>query len=196
MYKVGSLYNSPFDHIEHPNFLTKNQIDYTLKNIENLPYEKGTTEEKGIRESRIKWIPLNKTFNKLYTTVLELVHISNSYNWKFDLKELTFPFQYTEYHSTNNGRYDWHVDVGENKRSYRKLSLTIQLSHPSEYEGGDFQLFGGNQKEKSTNFPYTTMQKGLGTIIIFPSYMVHRVTPVTKGIRKSLVLWVGGCTFT
>jgi PKHD-type hydroxylase len=71
--------------------------------------------------------------------------------------------------------------------SKRKVSITVQLSDPSEYEGGDLQYFrGGNPDNADTVF------KKKGYVFLFPSYMMHRVTPVTQGVRKSLVLWVGG----
>lgn len=72
-------------------------------------------------------------------------------------------------------------------KANRKLSLVCQLSDPSEYEGGEFQINPGG----SILVPERTK----GTVIIFPSYLVHRVAPVTKGTRRSLVLWVEGPAF-
>jgi PKHD-type hydroxylase len=94
--------------------------------------------------------------------------------------------QYTEYHATNRGKYDWHHDVDWNNPSGldRKLSVTVQLSDPSEYEGGDFQFMEVEQPSEEA--------KTKGTILMFPSYLQHRVTPVTDGVRKSLVLWFTG----
>ena len=70
----------------------------------------------------------------------------------------------------------------------RKVSLTVQLSDPSEYEGGDLEISKGGLSEDSGY----KMHRGKGTVVIFPSYMMHRVTPVTRGTRRSFVLWVGG----
>jgi PKHD-type hydroxylase len=69
----------------------------------------------------------------------------------------------------------------------RKISITVQLSDPNDYEGGVLELNVGNT--------IVQMPKEKGCAVLFPSYILHRVTPVTKGIRKSLVLWVGGTTF-
>ena len=97
------------------------------------------------------------------------------------------PLQYTEYHAEDTGFYNWHTDVnwlGQDDAD-RKLSVTIQLSDPDEYEGGDFefQFIPGPEQEAA---------KKKGTILIFPSHQIHRVTNVTKGVRKSLVAWFEG----
>ena len=73
------------------------------------------------------------------------------------------------------------------KFSRRKISITVQLSDPSEYEGGDLQI--------KINAGQSDTPKGLGNVVIFPSYLLHRVTPVTKGLRRSLVLWITGPAF-
>jgi len=71
--------------------------------------------------------------------------------------------------------------------SKRKVSMVVQLSDPSEYEGGELQYFKGGNPENSES-----IMKMKGLTVVFPSYMMHRVTPITKGVRKSLVLWLGG----
>jgi PKHD-type hydroxylase len=65
--------------------------------------------------------------------------------------------------------------------------MVIQLSEPNEYEGGDLQLLSGSEP--------TTADKAKGKVVMFPSYMLHRVTPVTSGIRKTLVVWITGPSF-
>mgnify|MGYP003677217951 FL=1 len=69
----------------------------------------------------------------------------------------------------------------------RKLSLSIQLTDPKEYEGGELYIYEGDKGEK--------MKQGQGDLILFPSYMLHEVKPVTKGERNSLVCWVTGKQF-
>jgi PKHD-type hydroxylase len=66
----------------------------------------------------------------------------------------------------------------------RKISLVVQMSDPEDYEGGSLEL--------NTGGPIVEPTKTKGSVIIFPSYLLHRVTPVTSGLRKSLVLWAGG----
>jgi PKHD-type hydroxylase len=111
-------------------------------------------------------------------------------NEQFHNFELTgFPddFQYTVYHSTEGGHYDWHMDLSTRQPIPRKLSLSIQLSDPDDYEGCDLQFYGHHQLE--------TAPRTRGTAIVFPSYILHRVTPVISGTRKALVAWAGGPKF-
>jgi PKHD-type hydroxylase len=113
---------------------------------------------------------------------------ANDELWKFDIHDVLENIQYTEYHATDDGHYDWHQDIGPGNASLRKISLTVQLTEDSAYEGGDLEIWNGGSNSDKT-------PRGSGVVIIFPSYMMHRVTPVTSGIRRSLVLWVGGQHF-
>jgi PKHD-type hydroxylase len=84
--------------------------------------------------------------------------------------------------------YDWHVDVGGGVLSTRKISIVIQLDHPTDYEGGDLILKRGAGDEP--------VFKQKGSVVMFPSYMLHRVTPVTGGLRRTAVLWATGPHFS
>jgi len=123
-----------------------------------------------------------------FNNVFEYVN-SNFYN--FDINGYDY-FQYAEYDAKKSGRYDWHMDLtfGEGSRdvySTRKLSMSMLLNTPGvDFEGGDFQTF----LAKEINVPLKR-----GQILIFPSFIVHRVKPVTKGVRRSLVIWVTGPGF-
>lgn len=79
--------------------------------------------------------------------------------------------------------YDNHLDIGPGKASVRKLSVTVQLSAAGDYDGGDLELWKTDAADREQ-----------GTVIIFPSYLVHGVTPVTRGVRRSLVMWCIGTT--
>lgn len=94
--------------------------------------------------------------------------------------------QFTEYHASEGGKYDWHHDVNwsSNFPWDRKLSLTIQLSDPSDYEGGQFEFM------EVEGVPEIARQGG--SVLVFPSYLKHRVLPVTRGTRRSLVAWFSG----
>ena len=163
-----------------------------LTNLDKLaatyPYTKGTivgNDEivESIRKSKIKWIHPNDDSQWLYDKIINMVVEANNTMWNFNLYSVIDSIQYTEY-SEGGGHYDWHMDIGPGSISHRKVSITIQLSDPSEYEGGDLELWYGG----------STIQipKNKGLTVIFPSFSMHRVTPITKGVRKSLVLWVGG----
>jgi len=102
--------------------------------------------------------------------------------WNFDIWGYQDLLQYTKYYG-NGGHYDWHADLGPGI-SNRKLSCVLQLSTPEEYEGGELQMNPGGD--------IMSVPKGLGTICFFPSFLLHRVTPLTSGTRKSLVTWLCG----
>jgi PKHD-type hydroxylase len=99
--------------------------------------------------------------------------------------------QFTEYYGAEEGggKYDWHVDIfWDNPMPFdRKLSVTIQLSEPSDYEGGQFEFFG--MQSPGEEF------RRRGSVLVFPSVFNHRVLPVTAGERLSLVTWVEGPKF-
>ena len=140
------------------------------------------------RTSRIKWIPQSNEWWWLYEKLANFAKEANNSLWEFDLNTIPEQIQYTEYLGTNKGHYDWHADIGPGMLSQRKISITVQLSHPDDYEGGDLELFRGG----SMDGPFEKAERNQGCVFLFPSYTMHRVTPVTKGIRKSFVLWLGG----
>jgi PKHD-type hydroxylase len=140
---------------------------------------------KDIRRSQVSWLQ-NKpdttwVFDKLADVAAEL----NAKFFRFDLVGFGEALQMTNYNSGENGMYGWHVDYGGNVS--RKLSLVVQLSHPSDYEGGELQI--------KTDANNSTVKKQRGFIVAFPSYTLHQVTPVTKGTRQSLVAWISGPPF-
>lgn len=137
-----------------------------------------------VRRSNIKWLPKSEEFAWVYDRLLNYITIANNNMWDFDLYTVLDSIQYTQYDGTENGFYDWHLDTGPNELSYRKLSLVVQLAEPSSYEGGDLEIRSGSG--------VSSVSKTIGTVTVFPSYLLHRVTPVTAGLRESLVLWAGG----
>lgn len=110
---------------------------------------------------------------------------ANNNLWDFDLISADEKIQYTEYLAEDEGHYTWHQDIGPGMASQRKVSITVQLSESDEYEGGDLEIWrGGNN--------VVAAERGAGVTVLFPSYLMHRVTKVSKGKRRSFVLWVGG----
>lgn len=174
------------------NGFSDDELEKIYTNVANLSFTKGTTgadnnEDNPIRSSQIKWIPTNDEWSWLYTKLINMIIEANNAIWNFNLHGGLDLIQYTEYHATDKGHYGWHQDIGSGPMSTRKISVTVQISDSSEYEGGDLEYFSGGDPEKAVKVP---RKKGL--VFIFPSFMMHRVTPVTKGTRKSFVLWVGG----
>lgn len=170
---------------------TTEELDKISKQVEQIPFQVANTasDMEDIRTSKIKWIPQTEEWNWLYEKLMMFARIANDEMWQFDLTSAPEHIQYTEYHGDVNGEYSWHQDIGPDELSTRKISITVQLSDNSEYEGGDLKFWlGGKNLEDNALFA----QRGKGTVILFPSYLYHAVTPVTKGIRKSFVLWLGG----
>ena len=139
-----------------------------------------------IRKSEVGWVPHNQEFHWMYQRLGNLVSEANDKMWNFNLAGMAELIQYAVY-PPDGGHYSWHMDTGPGKFSRRKISITVQLCDADEYVGGELQMkIGGGEK---------TFPRGKGMTCIFPSYLLHRVTPVTKGYRKSLVLWVTGPPF-
>ena len=140
-----------------------------------------------LRITRVAWILKQPEIQWLHARLEEMVLRINAQFYRYDLFGLNEPFQYTIYDAGEGGYYKWHVDMGEKNYEPRKISLSLQLSDPSDYEGGDLELEVGDGP--------VSAEKAVGTLIAFPSYVLHRVTPVTAGLRKSLVIWVAGPEF-
>jgi PKHD-type hydroxylase len=140
-----------------------------------------------LRITRVAWMERNPETAWLYARLEEMVLRLNAQFYKFDLFGLNESFQYTVYDGMEGGHYNWHVDLGVEKFEPRKISLSLQLTDPSRYEGCDLVLEAGDG-------PYRA-EKARGTLIAFPSYVLHRVTPIESGVRKSLVIWVSGPEF-
>jgi PKHD-type hydroxylase len=169
---------------------TDEELDKIYKDVANIQFINAGTgpennQDKSIRSSSVKWVPKNKEWGWLYDKMMTMIKEANDTIWNFDLYSVLDDIQYTEYHATNDGHYGWHQDIGPGALSTRKVSITVQLSGPDEYEGGDLEYWKGGQDIQKA-------PRGKGVVFIFPSYMMHRVTPVTKGVRRSFVLWVGG----
>jgi PKHD-type hydroxylase len=140
-----------------------------------------------LRITRVAWIENKPPIQWLHARLSEMVLQINAQFYRYDLYGLNEAFQYTVYEGAQGGYYGWHVDMGEKRYEPRKFSLSLQLSDPSDYEGGDLVLEAGDG-------PYRG-EKSPGSLIAFPSFVLHRVVPVTSGVRKSLVIWVAGPEF-
>jgi PKHD-type hydroxylase len=139
-----------------------------------------------IRVTQTAWMEHNSESKWIYDRVQSVTRALNDRVYQFALSGFSEHLQYTIYHGTEGGHYDWHVDQGP-LRTRRKLSISVQLSDSSQYEGCELQFYAGNQIE--------TAPRDRGTVIAFPSYVLHRVTPCTKGTRKAIVAWTTGPQF-
>ena len=146
---------------------------------------KGGVIDTKTRTSHISWIPFKK-MPEMYKNIEKIMKATNGNHFGFDGMTITEMAQYTEY--PEGGFYDWHVDNDVNMQHeppVRKISMTLLLSPESEFEGGDLELMSEGKIGKLKQ----------GQAIFFASFVRHRVKPVTRGNRKSLVMWFGGTPF-
>jgi len=141
-----------------------------------------------VRRADLVWLDADRTDQWVLDRMMRLVADANRDIFDFLLGGFDEALQLTRYRSDALGHYDWHSDRGGNGFSrFRKLSVVVQLSVPESYEGGDLEINATGVIE--------TMPRDRGMAILFPSYALHRVTPVTRGTRHSLVTWVHGPNF-
>ena len=146
---------------------------------------KGGKHDTKKRVTTISWIPFAK-MPQMYKQIENQLSIVNLNHFMFDGVTLTEPAQFTEY--PKGGFYDWHMDLdvnGAHEPPIRKISMTILLSDSSTFKGGHLEFMEKNK----------TPELKQGQAIFFASFIRHRVAPVTKGIRRSLVMWFGGTPF-
>jgi PKHD-type hydroxylase len=137
------------------------------------------------RTSHISWIPFKKMAD-MYKDIEHIMRTTNGNHFGFDGMQITEMAQYTEY--PEGGFYEWHVDNDVNcahEPPVRKISMTLLLSPENEFEGGDLELMAEGKTAKLKQ----------GNAIFFASFIRHRVKPVTRGRRQSLVMWFGGTPF-
>lgn len=147
-----------------------------------------------IRNSQTSWIRNYWIYRLLKPIVLHAN--SSSDGWNFNINDYE-AVQFTKY--LPDGHYNWHNDTSAVKETklIRKLSMIVQLSNPEDYEGGKlkFNLRGLDSMEKDTIVESPEEFKTQGSIIVFPSYLWHKVETITKGTRYSLVMWSLGESF-
>jgi PKHD-type hydroxylase len=154
----------------------------------------------GPRVSKINHQNLNENNKWIFDRLNQLIMHCNWKFFNYDLTGYEF-YQYAEYHAKDAGHYDYHVDImfgGDNLRGLaagfetRKLSMSLLLNDPEvDFEGGGFYINVGG----GGNVGAEIKELRLGSAILFPSFIMHKVAPVTKGIRKSLTVWVTGPKF-
>ena len=145
----------------------------------------GGAVNSNIRRSQISWLSNSADTSWVFEKLADVAARINAKHFRFELTGFGEPLQLTNYDQSENGMYGWHQDYGGGVS--RKLSMAVQLADPSEYEGGNLQVMTATEP--------TNIRKQRGLIAVFPSYIVHQVTPVTQGSRQSLVAWVSGPAF-
>lgn len=138
-----------------------------------------------MRKSSVMGIGPEPQHQWLYQKLEQVAYGANHERYHFDMAGFGEALQLTRYGAGDF--FDWHMDFGPGEISHRKLGITVQLSDPEAYEGGDLEF---RVSERVVKAPRTK-----GTIIVFPAFVQHRVTVITKGTRESIVAWVSGPAF-
>ena len=149
----------------------------------NRPEGGGVDTKKRI--TTISWIPF-KAMPEMYRDIEATMLKANNNHFGFDGMRLTEVAQFTHYQK--GSFYEWHMDndvMGKHQPPVRKISMTLLLSDPNTFEGGELEFMHKGKIAKLKQ----------GQAIFFASWLQHRVKPVTKGERKSLVMWFGGPSF-
>jgi PKHD-type hydroxylase len=182
-----------------PNVFNNENFDnmekYVSDNIEQLsPASVGNADDLSLdheyRRSNIMFFKDNQELPDIYSSVVNTVLSVNNIHYKYNLNYIE-PLQYSVYESNDQGFYDIHCDnvYARNSSGFmRKISFSILLNDPEEFEGGDLMFH-------TTTEPFKVSLKK-SDMILFPSFVPHSVSPVTKGVRKTLVGWVCGPNFT
>lgn len=140
---------------------------------------------KSVRRSQVAWLSNTADTKWVFKKLADVASQLNAEHYRLDLTGFGEALQLTNYDQSENGMYGWHQDYGG--KISRKLSMSMQLTDPSRYEGGNLQVMTSGEP--------INVRKQRGLIAIFPSYVLHQVTPVTQGSRQSLVAWISGPAF-
>lgn len=200
------LLPNPYEKLEitypycfNDNIFTNDEIASIITYCSDMKLESGVVvapdgpAESERRKSDIKFVHPDDNNYWIFERLQQAIAHLNDRYYGFDLTGFD-AFQYTEYNKEGS-KYDYHMDtvMGNQKTpnlyATRKLSMIIPLVERSEYEGGDFQLLTGLPENPET------VDQIKGRMIVFPSFMLHRVTPIISGVRKSLVVWCVGPKF-
>ena len=187
--------------LEFPNFLNDDEINFIINKADNIVEQgevydgdaQGNITNEEYRNSPVSFLnPDDKEVSHIFRKLTDIILDINAKHYDFTLQFIE-PLQYTKYIGNNSkpGFYGKHTDGSGFKTGFvdRKLSFSILLCDPNNYEGGDLIAYTGTDTEG-----YIPKMKK-GTIVFFPSALTHEVTPVTKGERISLVGWINGPEF-
>jgi len=180
------------DHVvfENSNDINRGLVDCFSKNL--YTHNPEITDDPKIRKTSVGYI--DTKYDPLNSIIWGYIRHANKQFFKYDLSSFQ-PIQFSKYQ--DGGFYPWHQDVLRTTKiqNTRKLSLTLTLSDESSYDGGLFQFYNGGVNDSVNWIALSEKIRKMGTVIVFDSRDWHRVTPVTKGVRYSIVCWTVGPNF-
>lgn len=191
LYKIAPCMNDCPPYAYWDDFLTREELDILQLKAQQSTIDasiggvKGYNIDTGYRRTKVTWLPFNQETGWVFERIGDVVGKLNTRFYRFDIDGFGEQIQLSNYTSDDSGTYNWHIDSGDMGERVRKMSVVVQLSEPGEYEGGDLQILHTSDKP-------LTVEKKRGRLVMFPSYTIHKVTPVTAGHRQSLVAWLFG----
>ena len=148
----------------------------------------GQARDHNIRRADLVWLDDVPGTGWVMDRIIDTVRAANRDAFDFALQDFSESAQVARYGAERQGHFHWHSDIGEGQlAARRKLTMVVQLSDPQDYEGGALEVWPSSA--------VITAPRTRGTATLFPSYLLHRVTPVTAGERHSLTIWAHGPAF-
>lgn len=189
----GGAWSLRTDHVEEWAWLTgvfsDTELDTIIEIGSRTDLQKASTygpiQDDRNRNSHVQFLFPNDVTGWIFERLAGAINAINDQYFKFELSAMEQGLQFTRYTAPGQ-HYHWHVDRGH-RTAPRKLSVSVQLTDPKDYKGGDLELQFGRKP--------TRIARHRGMVTFFPSYTLHRVRPVTQGTRHSLVCWVSGPPF-
>jgi PKHD-type hydroxylase len=187
------------DYSDNPEFL--NTIEEFCTTDDSYVESREGEEKGGIKDSEVRKCDLkffaydheNEKKTNVFNTLLDLTAAINDSYFRFNITGFKF-LQWTEYDGNQGDHYSWHCDKFSepnpqhiDSRWHRKLSFSLVMSDPDEFQGGEFFVVNSGIRQK--------IEQKRGQLLVFPSWTLHKVRPVTSGVRKSLVWWAVGPKF-
>lgn len=171
-------------HVLFPNLLTPEQCDQAIEMFNCYEPTAGgvgmngtTYEYSRLRQCEVTYVG-NNDHTKWVHDICEAAMVEANKVWNFDIRDFSQPMRMMDYRAGDHFG-SWHQDHGPGKTCYRKLTIVVQLSDPDDYEGGMFEIAGGEVPEE--------YHQNRGAAIVFPTYYYHRVDPITSGRRRTIV---------
>lgn len=141
-----------------------------------------------VRRAEIVWLDDMPGAGWVMDRLIGITVAANRAAYGFDLTDFGESAQAARYDAARAAHFDWHADIGGGMWAMRrKLTVVVQMSDPDDYRGGALDIWSGHTPQ--------TAPRTIGTAVVFPSFHLHRVEPVTKGLRWSLTLWAHGPAF-
>lgn len=142
-----------------------------------------TIQDARLRYGEARWLRASPATAFVHDLLSSMMHMANR-EFRYDIDDFREPLLHVTYPA--GGHFTWHTDTAHGSMATRKLSVSVLLSEPGTFDGGRLEFCPGGALRNGT---------AMGSAIVFPSYMAHRVTPITRGKRVALVAWMHGKEF-